>query len=117
MPASGVVQELDPGEYGQPCFSFVFPETPIDQFAFLRSKKTLSYCVIIGITYTTHGWTHAHFPALFADFNAGVLGGSIGCRNTSDYGGVYETTSRMDAKVDEERVDALARYTVTSQRD
>ncbi len=74
MPASGVVPELDPGEYGQPCFSFVFPETPVDQFTFQRSKKTLSHCVIIGIaTLPMDGWTHAHFPALFAEFNAGVL--------------------------------------------
>ena len=33
------------------------------------------------------------------------------------YGGVYGTTGRMDAKVDEERGDALARCAVTSQRD
>ena len=42
---------------------------------------------------------------------------STGRRNTSDYGGVYGTTSRMDAKVDGEMDDALARCAVTSQRD
>ena len=73
MPASGVIPGLDPGEYGQPCFSFVFPGTPVDQFTFQGSKKALSHCVIIGITHTAHGWTHAHFPASLAEINAGVL--------------------------------------------
>ncbi|MCC8996629.1 MAG: hypothetical protein LM517_06180 [Nitrosomonas sp.] len=42
MPANGVVAGFDPGEYGydQPCFSFVFPGTPIDQFTFKGSKNS-----------------------------------------------------------------------------
>ena len=72
MPASGVVSGLDPGEYDQPDFSFVFPGTPVDQLTFQGSKKALSHCVIIGIAYTTHRRTHAHFPASFAKLNAGV---------------------------------------------
>ena len=42
---------------------------------------------------------------------------SIGRRNTFDHGGVYGATSGMDAKVDEEKGNALAGYAVTSQRD
>ena len=69
MRASGVVPGLDPGKYGQPCFSFVFPGAPIDQFTFQAGKKALSHCVIIGITYTAHRGAYAHFLASLAELN------------------------------------------------
>lgn len=40
---------------------------------------------------------------------------STGRRNTFDHGGVYGTTGRMDAKIDGEMDDALAKCAVTSQ--
>ncbi len=80
MPACGVVPELDPGEYGQPCFSFVFPETPVDQLTFQGSKKALSHCVIIGIPTLPIG-THAYFLASLAELNAGIFYASKAYRN------------------------------------
>ena len=77
MPASGVVPGLDPGEYGQPCFSFVFPGAPIDQFTFKGSKKALSHCVIIGIAHTPT-WAGFLYLAVVIDvFSRKVVGWSF----------------------------------------
>ncbi len=89
MPVSGVVPGLDPGEYGQPCFSFVFPGTPVDQLTFQGSKKALSHCVIIGITYATHRRTHAHFLASLAELNAGILTALDALLNVKQQFGYY----------------------------
>ena len=88
---------------------------PVDWLLFEAAEEAFSHSIVETITNTDHVPIK---PCISRSRRYSLLAywvDSTGCRNTFDHGGVYGATSRMDAKVDGEMDDALARCAVTSR--